>query len=70
MKWLGQIRRRLAVLFKRDRFNGDLEEELQSHLALEAAEYQAHGMTVEEARLAARRQFGNAALIQQTSRET
>ena len=69
MKWLGQIRRRLAVLLNRDSFDRELEEEMKSHLALEAAENQEQGMTADEARFAARRQFGNAALIQQTSRE-
>lgn len=69
MKWLGQIRRKLAVLLHRDGFEGDLEEEMKSHLALQAAENEEQGMTAEEARYAALRQFGNAALIKQTSRE-
>jgi len=70
MGWLGQIRRRLAVLFHRDRFAHDLEEEMQSHLDLQAQDNQENGMPVEEAAFAARRQFGNATLLRETSRET
>ena len=58
MKWSGQIRRKLAVLLHRDGFEDDLEEEMKSHLALQAAENEEQGMTAEEAHAAALRQFG------------
>ncbi len=69
MKWLAQIRRRLAVLFHRERFDRDLEEEMRSHLELQVEENQENGMDAEEARYAAMRHFGNATRLQETSRE-
>lgn len=48
---------------RRDRFDRDLEEEMQSHLALLAQEKRENGMNSGEARRAARRQFGNATVL-------
>ncbi|HVX66610.1 MAG TPA: ABC transporter permease [Bryobacteraceae bacterium] len=47
----------------------DLDEEIQSHLAIEADENLQRGMTPEEARLAAARKFGNVALAKEFCRE-
>jgi len=58
-----EIGRRLPVLFRRGRFERDLEEEMQVHFELQAEENQANGMGAREARCAARRQFGNAATL-------
>lgn len=69
MKWLSQIRRRFAPLFHRASFDRDLEEEMRSHLEMQAEEYRTNGMSPEEARRAARRQFGNTTLLKETSRE-
>ena len=46
------------MIFRR-RSDRDFAEELQTHLDLEADRHQAEGMPVEEARLLARRAFGN-----------
>ena len=70
MAWFGQIRRRLAVLFNRDRFAHDLEEEMQSHLDLQTQDNRESGMSARDAVYAARRQFGNSALLKEASRET
>jgi len=59
---------RLRVLFRRSH-NQELEDELRLHLELLEQEYQHAGMSPEDARRAARRQFGNAARIQEQSRE-
>jgi hypothetical protein len=48
----------------------DLERELRSHLELEAEERQEDGVTAEEARYAARRAFGNRALVKEEVRES
>jgi len=69
MQWLSQIRRRLAILLHRGSFDRDLEEEMQSHLEMQAEENLEHGMDPAEARYAARRQFGNATLLKEVSRE-
>ena len=46
------------MIFRR-RSDRDFAEELQTHLDLEADRHQAEGMPEEEARLLARRAFGN-----------
>jgi len=68
MHWLTEVRRRLAHLIRRDRLDRDLEEEMQSHLALLAQEKQEDGMGSAEARRAARRQFGNATVLKESGR--
>ncbi len=60
-----RLSRKLMFLFQRRRFDRELAEEMQHHLDLKA---QAGGGT-EEARFAAQRQFGNALLLHETSRD-
>lgn len=50
---------RIWNLLRRDRKHRDIERELAFHLAERADELQAQGMTEQESRHAARRQFGN-----------
>jgi macrolide transport system ATP-binding/permease protein len=69
MAWFGPIRRSLAVLFHRDRYDRDLAEEMQSHLEMQAEENRENGMDARAARHAAKRQFGNATLLKETSRD-
>src|SRR5574340_1173901 len=59
--------RRLMVLFRRDRFDRELEEEIAAHLAMQAEAHEAGGSAPEQARQAARRQFGNATLLKEES---
>lgn len=47
----------------------DISEEIEAHLAMATREYIARGMSPDEARNAALREFGNVPLIQQTTRE-
>ncbi|MGH9647899.1 MAG: ADOP family duplicated permease, partial [Bryobacteraceae bacterium] len=47
----------------------EIDEELGAHLAIEARERSAQGVSPEEARLAARRQFGNQARIAEETRD-
>jgi predicted permease len=63
------IRRRLQNLLHRDAFDRDLQEEMRQHIEMQAAENQANGMNASDARRAAKRQFGNATSLQETSRE-
>src|SRR5271154_7534268 len=53
------IFRKLRVLFRREKFNRELEEEMSFHRDQAEKEFVAAGMPAEEARYAARRQFGN-----------
>ncbi|MBI3280369.1 MAG: ABC transporter permease [Acidobacteria bacterium] len=64
---MSELWRRLRMLLSRERFERELEEEIQSHLEMQTGDNQEHGMAPEEARYAARRQFGNAALLKEVS---
>lgn len=55
--------------FNRREPAGDLEEEIEAHLRMEMHENQEAGMSLEEARLAAVRRFGNITRVQERSRE-
>ena len=62
MNWLKQ-------LFSRRRMYRELSEEIQAHLDEKVEELVAEGMPREEAKRAARRQFGNVPLIEEKSRD-
>ncbi|MBZ5496591.1 MAG: ABC transporter permease [Acidobacteriia bacterium] len=66
---MSELWRRLLVLFRRDRFDREIEEEMQFHLEMQAEENQENGMPADDAGCAARRQFGNPTLLKETSRE-
>ena len=66
---LSQLWRRLLFYLRRDRFDRELEEEMRFHLGMNAKENLAAGISHEEARLAAQRQFGNQTLLQEVSRD-
>src|SRR5881396_2874072 len=51
--------RRLWNVFRRTRMDDDLQEELDTHLALVEEEERHRGLTIEEARRQARARFGN-----------
>ena len=65
---ISRLRLRLTVLL-RPGYDRELGEEIDSHLRLLENEYRASGMSPEDARRAARRQFGNATAIRQASRD-
>ena len=62
MNWLKQ-------LFSRRRLYSELSEEIQAHLDEKTEELVAGGMSREEARHAARREFGNVGLAEENARE-
>src|SRR5579862_672088 len=67
MSWPGEMARRIRMLFQRDRFDAELEEEMQFHLELRRQQQIEAGVSAESARSAARRQFGNEAAIKEKS---
>jgi predicted permease len=69
MDKLSQLWRRLLFYLRRDRFDRELEEEMRFHLEMKAEESRAAGLSPEEARYAARRQFGNQTLLREVSRD-
>jgi len=60
--------RKLKWLVRRRRREDELQEELQFHLEEEAEQQRADGASVEDARWAARRELGNARLVQEDAR--
>jgi len=59
-EWFSKLR----VTFGRSDIAGELREEMDAHFEMEVRENLARGMTEGEARAAARRHFGSAALVQ------
>jgi len=64
MERLGELWRRLLFLFRKRRFDRELEEEMHFHLEMKQA-----AAETDEARFAARRRFGNVTLLREESRE-
>jgi predicted permease len=60
---------KLQALFAPDKANREFDDELQAHLQLLTEQYLRQGMPAEQARLAARRQFGNSSLVRERCRE-
>lgn len=58
-----------ALLFRRNRFRSELDEEMAFHRKQAEDEFLAFGMSPEEARAAAMRQFGNATRLKEKSHE-
>ncbi|HEY6273401.1 MAG TPA: ABC transporter permease [Terriglobales bacterium] len=69
MNGLTRFMKKLAILFRRGQFHSELEEEMAFHRAQVEQELIDGGMTPEEARCAAMRQFGNAARLSDQSQE-
>ena len=62
-------RLRLRALFGRRALERDMQDEMRSHLEEATERLVARGMSPAEARLAARREFGNVALLQEQGRD-
>src|SRR5215470_3951872 len=62
--------RKLTILFRGDKFNRELEEEMTFHREESAKEFRVDGMASEDARHAANKQFGNDVRLRDESRET
>jgi predicted permease len=56
--WLIRIRLRLSALFRREALDRDLDDELAFHLVMREQQNRRRGIPADEARYAARRQFG------------
>src|ERR1700752_1938111 len=69
MNILLQIWRRLLSLSRRGRHEREMDEEMRFHLEMQIEQNLSSGMVAEEARYAARRQFGNQTWLKEASRE-
>jgi macrolide transport system ATP-binding/permease protein len=67
--YLRALAAKLRGLLGKRRADRELDDEIEAHLHLLTERYVRLGMTEAEASLAARRQFGNIALLQEVNRE-
>src|SRR5271157_3776569 len=63
------IWQRIWALFRRGRLDGELRDEIASHLAMQEEEFRGQGMDAATARRAARREFGGVAQTEEIYRE-
>ncbi len=70
MRWLSRMAMRMRMLFGRRRESTRLDDELGFHLDRLIAENIASGMSRDQARAAAMREFGNPALMRDEARAT
>ena len=66
---LADLRVRVAALFGRNALNSRLDEEIRFHIELREQRLRESGMTAEDARVRALREFGNRGVIQENTRE-
>ena len=69
MQSIGEIWRRLAFFIRRGQFHRELEEEMGEHLRMKTNALHEQGMPADEARYAAQREFGNALVLRERSRD-
>lgn len=69
MTWLRVFVRRLRGIFLKRKLDLELEEEIRAHLAMQTEDNERRGMSPEEARRAALRQFGGVEQIKERYRE-
>ena len=61
--------KKLAIFARGDNFHGDLEEEMEFHRQQKEKELRESGLSAEEARHAAQREFGNDLKLREESRD-
>ncbi len=64
-----ELGRRISMLFRRDRFDADLDEEMRLHRELRAQDDIERGLSPLEAHYAAQRRFGNELVLREESRD-
>jgi predicted permease len=69
MQWIGELWRRLALFFRRGQFHRELEEEMSEHVRTKTKGLSQGGVSPDEARIAARREFGNPLLLRERCRD-
>src|SRR5262245_30376740 len=69
MNTVRQLWRRLLSLTRRGKLEREMEDEMRFHLEMQIEQNLGVGMSPEEARWTARRQFGNQTWLKEASRE-
>jgi predicted permease len=64
-----KLLRKLHALFRREKLDADMSEEMRAHLELQTQQYIARGLTADEARYAARRTFGGVEQLKEQCRD-
>jgi putative ABC transport system permease protein len=70
VNWLREIGRRLLMLFRRQQFDQEIDEEIRLHLELREREHAGCGLSGEEAYMTARRNFGNSLALRELSHDS
>ncbi len=70
MRWIYKLSLRLRSLFRKNRVEQELSEELRFHLEKQIEQNIAQGMSPQKARYAALRQFGNVGAIKEECRDS
>ena len=68
MSWMGEMWRRVRMLMRGEKFARELEEEMRLHRERKERELRSAGVSEEEARYQAAREFGNATWLKEESR--
>ncbi|MEO6569598.1 MAG: permease prefix domain 1-containing protein [Opitutaceae bacterium] len=63
------FRSRFTALFRKQKLDAEMSEEMRVHLEMQTHANRAAGMSSEEARYAARRQFGGVEQFKERARE-
>ncbi|HEY4249033.1 MAG TPA: permease prefix domain 1-containing protein [Lacunisphaera sp.] len=69
MRWIAKISFYLRSLFSRRKMDAQMSDEIRTHLEMETEANVASGMSPEEARYSALREFGNVVSVQQQTRD-
>ena len=69
MNWLQKLRSGFRALFRKEKLDQEMDEEMRFHLEMRARENMEAGMKPEEARYAARRSFGGMEQIKEVCRD-
>ena len=64
-----KLLRRLRALFRKEQLDAEMAEEMRAHLELQTERNRAAGMSTDEARYAAQRQFGGVEQIKERARD-
>jgi putative ABC transport system permease protein len=69
-RWRYTVPLRLRALFRKSRVDAELDEEIRSHVEERAREYHARGLSEQDARRHALREFGGITQVREQCRET
>lgn len=69
-KTLGELIRRLRMLFRREQFDRGMDEEMRAHIEMRERELREAGLSPDAAHTDARKHFGNALAIREVSHDS